>query len=198
MRIYIEIKRDADPRSRAEQPVQAHGDADRRSTPTCSPWSTGSRRRCRSRQILLHYIEFRREVVRRRTEFDLEEGPRSSPHLGRPQDRPRQPGRGHPHHPRVGRRRGRASDHLRDPLRAERDPGYTRSWTCSSGPTGRPGTEEDRGGIPGGDQAHRRAGGHPRQSFSASSSVIKDELGDQEPSTPAPAVPGSPTTPAAR
>ena len=53
--------------------------------------------------ILQHHIEWRREVIRRRTEFDLQKATRPGPHPRRAQDRAGQPRRGHPHHPRSRR-----------------------------------------------------------------------------------------------
>ena len=58
---------------RAREPVQVHRAADRRSRSTCSRSSTAARCCCRCARALQVFIEHRREVVTRRTLFDLRE-----------------------------------------------------------------------------------------------------------------------------
>ena len=69
MRIYIEIK-GLQPAQGAQQPVQAHADAAR-----VQHEHARARRRpapdALLRSVLVHYLDHRREIVRRRTEFDL-------------------------------------------------------------------------------------------------------------------------------
>ena len=113
------------------------------------------------KQVLQHHIDWRREVVRRRTEFDL----------GKARDRAHileglkialdnldaviktiresadvDTARGQP---------DRALQAVRDP--GQRDP------RDAAPPAGRARAQEDRGRVPGHDQAHRRARGHPGQ-----------------------------------
>jgi len=70
MRIYIEIKRDADPHRCAEQPVQAHRDAVAFNMNMLA-LVDGKPQTLSLKAVLQHYSTTA-EVVRRRTEFDLE------------------------------------------------------------------------------------------------------------------------------
>ena len=58
-------------RGRPEQPLQAHAAADDASASSCWRSSAAGRGCCTLLEIIEHFIEFRREVVRRRTEFEL-------------------------------------------------------------------------------------------------------------------------------
>ena len=59
------------------------------------------------RDFLSHFIDFREEVVARRTAFELRKRPRTQPYPLRPRRRGVERRRGRPHHPRLGRcRRG--------------------------------------------------------------------------------------------
>ena len=71
MRLVIELKRGGDPRSRPQQALQAHPDADRRSGSTWSPSSTACRGPCRLKELIHHYVTHQREVVTRRTQYEL-------------------------------------------------------------------------------------------------------------------------------
>ena len=106
MRIYVEIKRDAQPAQGAEQPVQAHADA-----AGVQHELPGPRRRpaadavAQERPPALH-----RPSPRDRPPADRvrpRQGPGPGPHPRGPEDRPRPPRRGDQDDPRVGRRRHR-------------------------------------------------------------------------------------------
>ena len=89
------------------------------------------------------------------------QGARPGAHPRRAQDRARQPRRGHQDDPRVarGRRRPRQPDEAVRPVRAA-GAGHPRH---AARPPGRPRAQEDRGRVPRGHPADRRARGHPRQ-----------------------------------
>ena len=70
MRMYIEIKRDANPHKRAEQPVQAHRAPGRVQHEHARPGRRAAPDAA-AKSVLQHHVEHRREIVRRRTEFDL-------------------------------------------------------------------------------------------------------------------------------
>ena len=52
-------------------------------------------------EIIEHFVEFRREMVRRRTEFELRKAEAPRPHPRRAPHRARPPGRGHHPHPQL-------------------------------------------------------------------------------------------------
>ena len=153
MRLVIECKRDASAAQGAQQPVQAHRAATR-----LQHEHAGAGRRpapdAAAQGVLQHYIDWRREVVRRRTEFDL----------GKARERA---------HILEGLKI--ALDNLDAVIRTiresadaetraqnliarfepDRDPGQ-RHPRDAAPPPGRAGAQEDRGRVPGDDQAHRR------------------------------------------
>ncbi len=71
MRVVIELKRGEVRRHRAEQPVRAHADGDRCSASTWSRCRTASRSCSTSRRCSRPFLRHRREVVTRRTVYDL-------------------------------------------------------------------------------------------------------------------------------
>ena len=106
-------------RRRPEQPLQAHEAADE-----LRHHAAGDRRRagraCSSLlEIVEHFIEFRREVVRRRIEFELRKAEARAHILEGLQDRPRSPRRGHHAHPRI-EESGRGARRPRRPSSASR------------------------------------------------------------------------------
>ncbi len=65
-----------DPEGRAQQALQAHRRCRRPSASTWSRWSTASRARSACRQMLGHYVDHQKEVVTRRTKFELDRAER--------------------------------------------------------------------------------------------------------------------------
>ena len=95
-----------------------------------------------------HHIDWRREVIRRRTEFDLQQGARPGAHPRRPEDRPRQPGRGDQ---APSARRPTSTTARAQPdgaLQADRGPGQ-RDPGDAAPPAGRARAQEDRGRVRG-------------------------------------------------
>ena len=82
-------------------------------------------------EIIEHFIEFRREVVRRRTEFELRKAEARAHILEGPEDRARSPRRGDQADPRVEEPGGSAR-RADDAVRADRRSRRRRSSTCSS------------------------------------------------------------------
>ena len=109
MRIVIELKRGEVPRGRPEQPLQAHAAADTFGIIMLA--IVGGRPKVLNLlEFIEEFIEFRREVVRRRIEFELTQGRGARPHPRGPRDRPRSPRRGDHADPRVARRPAEARD----------------------------------------------------------------------------------------
>ena len=104
MRIYIEIKRDADPH-RVLNNLFKHTAMQTAFNMNMLALVDGQPQTLSLKAVLQHYIDYRREDRPPPDRVRPREGSGSGAHLGRPQDRPRQPGRGDPDHPRVGRRR---------------------------------------------------------------------------------------------
>ena len=89
------------------------------------------------------------------------QGARPGPHPRGPEDRARQPRRGHQDDPRVGRRRA-----ARTNLMTRFDLSEIQAQAILDmrlAPAGRARAQEDRGRVPRGHPADRRARGHPRQ-----------------------------------
>ena len=101
MRIYVEIKRDANPAQGAQQPVQVHPDAARVQHEHAGPGGRPAPDPAPARRpAALH-----RSPPRHRPAADgvrPRQGPGAGPHSRGAQGRPGQPGRGHPHDSRVG------------------------------------------------------------------------------------------------
>ena len=148
------------PAQGAEQPVQAHADAAR-----VQHEHAGARRRAAADAAAAQRARpLPRPPPRDRPPPDRvrpRQGAGAGAHPRGPQDRPRPPRRGHQDDPRVGRRRRRAHEphEAVRPVRAA-GPGHPRH---AAGPPGRARAQEDRGRVPLGHPAHRRARGHPRQ-----------------------------------
>ena len=148
------------PAQGAEQPVQAHRDAARLQHEHAGP----RRRPAADAAAAQRPAALRRPPARDHPPPDRvrpRQGARPGAHPRGPQDRPRQPRRGHQDDPRVTRGRGRPQQ-PHDALRAVRaaGPGHPRH---AARPAGRPRAPEDRGRVPRGHPAHRRARGHPGQ-----------------------------------
>ena len=73
MRIVIDLKKDAVPEVVQNNLWKMTPAAGVASASTCWRSSTGGRRCCRCKEALLHFIAHRRDVVTRRTQFDLRE-----------------------------------------------------------------------------------------------------------------------------
>ena len=71
------------------------------SASSCWRSSTACRARCTLRQMLHHYIEHQKEVITRRTQYELRQGRGARPHPRGLRHRARQHRRGHQDHPRV-------------------------------------------------------------------------------------------------
>ena len=200
----VRSRRDADlhrdqarrePAQGAEQPVQAHPDA-----AGVQHEHAGARRRPAPDAA----AEERPPALRRPSPRDRppadrvrpRQGPRPGPHPRGPQDRPRQPRRGHPDDPRVARGRGRPHqpDEAVRPVRAAGagDPRH------AARPPRRARAQEDRGRVPQRHPADRRARGHPRQPGPRPPDHQGRARRAEDASTPASAGRGSPTTRAAR
>ena len=160
MRIYIEVKRDANPHKVLNNLFKHTA-----LQTDLQPQHAGPRRRPAADPA----AQERAGALRRAPPRDRppphrvrpREGARPGPHPRGPQDRARQPRRGHQDHPRVGRRRARPQQ-PDGPLRAVRAAGPGDPRHAPRAP-GRPRAQEDRGRVPRRHPAHRRARGHPRQ-----------------------------------
>ena len=160
MRIYIELKRDANPHKVLNN-LFKHTPMQLAFNMNMLALVDGQPQTLPLRSVLVHYIDHRREIVRRRTEFDLGKARarahileglkialdnldaviktiRESPDV---ETRPHQP------------------DEPVRPVRAP-GPGHPRH---AAGPAGRARAQEDRGRVPRDHPADRRARGHPRQ-----------------------------------
>ena len=138
----------------------------RRSPSTCSRSSTAAPTLPLKRVI----SQLRHPPARDRPPPDRvrpREGTGQGAHPRGPQDRPRQPRRGDPHDPRV-RGRGDRAQQPPDELRAVGAPGPGDPRHAARPPC-RARAPEDRGRVPVGHPAHRRARGHPGQPGSACS-----------------------------
>ena len=160
MRIVVEVKRDGSPHTVMQQlfkhtALQTSFSANMLALVDGQPQTLGLKR------MLEHYITYRREVIRRRTQFDL----------ARAQERA---------HILEGLkialdnldeviktiRASADADAARaalvEPLQAERGAGQ-RDPGDAAAPPGRPRAQEDRGRVRAGDPPHRRARGPARQ-----------------------------------
>ena len=160
MRLVIECKRDAAPRKVLNN-LFKHTALKLAFNMNMLALVDGQPQTLPLKQVLQHHIDWRREVVRRRTEFDL----------GKARDRA---------HILEGlkialdnldaviktiRESADVDTARAEPdraLRADRDPGQ-RHPRDAAAPPGRARAQEDRGRVPRHDQAHRRARGHPCQ-----------------------------------
>ena len=154
------------PAQGAQQPVQAHAAASWPSTPTC-----GARRRpaadaaAQGGPPAPHRLAPRGRPPAHRVR--PRQGARPGAHPRGPQDRARQPRRGH-RAPSASRPTWTTpAQNLIAALRPVRDPGQRHPRDAAAAP-GRPRAQEDRGRVPRDHPAHRRAGGHPRQPARAS------------------------------
>ena len=102
MRIYIELKRDANPHKVLNN-LFKHTPMQLAFNMNMLALVDGQPQTLPLRSVLVHYLEHRREIIRRRTEFDLGKARARAHILEGPQDRARQPRRGHQDDPRIGR-----------------------------------------------------------------------------------------------
>ena len=121
------------------------------------------------------FLDFRREVVRRRTAFELRKAEARAHILEGLRHRPRPPRRGDRADPRVQDARPRRATGLIAPLRPHRDPGRRDPRDAAPAPH-RPRAPEDRRRARGAADPDRRPQGHPglaaarrRRSWSTSS-----------------------------
>ena len=195
MRIYIEIKNDANPHTVLNN-LFKHTAMQLAFNLNMLALVDGQPQTLPLKSVLAHHIEHRREIVRRRTEFDL----------GKARERA---------HILEGLKI--ALDHLDEvirtiresadvetaraqphrALRALRDPGPGDPRHAPR-PPGRPRAQEDRGRVPRGHPAHRRARGHPRQPGPGPRRSSRTSCSSSSASTPASAGRASSTTRAAR
>ena len=96
-------------------------------------------------EILNHYLDYQREIVTRRSKYELQESRGAGPHPRGLPDRARQPGRGHLAHPGL-RRRGRGPRGSHGAVRADRDPGPGDSRPAPRPPHGAR-AKADPGGV---------------------------------------------------
>ena len=160
MRMYIELKKDVNPHKVLNN-LFKHTAMSSAFNMNMLALVDGQPQTLPLKAVLQHYIDYRREIIRRRTEFDLGKARARAHILEGPQDRPRQPRRGDQDDPRVGRRR-RRPDEPHEPVQAVGAPGPG-DPRHAAGPAGRARAQEDRGRVPRGHPAHRRARGHPGQ-----------------------------------
>ena len=92
-------------------------------------------------EVIEHFIDFRREVVRRRIEFELREGRSARAHSRRPEDRARSPRRGDQADPRL-EESARSQDRLGHAVRPDRDPVAGDPRHAAAAPH-RPGARQD-------------------------------------------------------
>ena len=195
MRIYVELKRDTNPHKVLNNlfkhtPMQLAFNMNMLALvdgqPQTLPLEASS----------VHYLDHRREIIRRRTEFDLGKA-RARAHileglkialdnLDAVIKTIRESA--------GGRRRAQQPDVALRPVRAPGagDPRH------AARPAGRPRAQEDRGRVPRDHPAHRRARGHPRQPGPGPPDHQGRADRAEAASTPASAGRASPTTPAAR
>ena len=160
MRIYIEIKRDANPHKVLNN-LFKHTPMQLAFNMNMLALVDGQPQTLPLRSVLEHYIDHRREIVRRRTEFDLGKA-RARAHILEGLKIALDNLDAVIKTIRESADVEVARDEPDDALRAVRaaGPGHPRH---AAGPPGRPRAQEDRGRVPRGHPAHRRARGHPRQ-----------------------------------
>ena len=160
MRIYIEIKRDANPHKVLNN-LFKHTSMQQSFNLNMLALVDGQPQTLPLKSVISHYVTHRREIVRRRTEFDLEKA-RARAHilegLKIALDNLDEVIKTIRASADVETARNNLMDQLR-PVRAP-GPGDPRH---AARPPRRPRAPEDRGGVPLGHPADRRARGHPRQ-----------------------------------
>ena len=121
MRIVIDLKRGESRRGHPQQPLQAH--ALQSSFGIIMLAIVGGRPKVLTLvELIDNFIEFRREVVRRRTEFELRKAEARRAHPRRAEDRARSPRRGDRADSR-GEEPGRGARGPDDAVRPQPDPG---------------------------------------------------------------------------
>ena len=101
MRIVIELKRGEVPRGRPQQPLQAHASCRSSFGIIMLAIVDGRPKVLTLLELIESFVEFRREVVRRRTEFELRKAEARAHILEGLQDRARSPRRGDHADPRL-------------------------------------------------------------------------------------------------
>ena len=155
MRLVIELKRDALPKVVLNQ-LYKHTAMQTTFGVNMVALVDGVPRTLSLREVICAYVNHQREVIVRRTKYELrrEGAPRAHPRG--PADRARQPRRGHRADPRLARPRQRP--HRADgALRALADPGARRSSTCACRSSPRWSPTRSRAEHADVDRAHRGA-----------------------------------------
>ena len=160
MRIYIEIKRDADPH-RVLNNLFKHTAMQTAFNLNMLALVDGQPQTLPLKSVLQHYIDHRREIVRRRTEFDLEKA-RARAHILEGLKIALDNLDEVIKTIRESADVETARNNLMSRFGLSRDPGAGHPGHAPR-PPGRPRAQEDRGRVPRGHQAHRRARGHPGQ-----------------------------------
>ena len=104
-RVVIEIKRDAMPKVVINN-LYKHTALETSFAVNALAIDHGRPKTLGLKELINCYIEHRREVVIRRTKFELRKAEERAETAGRLPDRPLQPGRVHPHHSPLGQPRG--------------------------------------------------------------------------------------------
>ena len=168
MRIVIELKRGEIAAGRAEQPLQAHGDAVDASGSSSSPSSTASRGSCNLKELLEHFIDHPEGRSSSAGRSSTSTRPRSAPTSSRARHRPRRPRPGHRADPRLegpeggqgapdDGGRGEPGGARQPPLREAREgSGPREDPEACDPPLGHPGPGDSRHAAPAPDRA--RAG----------------------------------------
>ena len=160
MRIYIEIKRDANPHKVLNN-LFKHTPMQLAFNMNMLALVDGQPQTLPLRSVLQHYIDHRRDIIRRRTEFDLGKA-RARAHILEGLKIALDNLDAVIKTIRESREVEDARNNLMSALRAvgAAGPGHPRH---APRPAGRPRAPEDRGRVPPGHPAHRRARGHPGQ-----------------------------------
>ena len=161
MRIYIEIKRDANPHKVLNN-LFKHTPMQTAFNLNMLALVDGQPQTLPLKSVLQHYVDHRREIVRRRTEFDLEKA-RARAHILEGLKIALDNLDAVIRTIRESADVEAARDEPDDAVRAVRAPGAGDPRHAPR-PPGGPRAQEDRGRVPRGHPADRRARGHPRQS----------------------------------
>ena len=108
MRLVIEIKRDANPHTVLNH-LYKHTAMQQAFGFNMLALVDGQPQLLPLKRLLVEFLDYRQEVLTRRTQFELDKARAARPHPGRPGHRARQPRRGDSDHPRGGQPRGRAA-----------------------------------------------------------------------------------------
>ena len=160
MRIYIEIKRDANPHKVLNN-LFKHTPMQLAFNMNMLALVDGQPQTLPLKSVLQHHVDHRREIVRRRTEFDLGKA-RARAHILEGLKIALDNLDAVIKTIRESADVEKARDEPHDAVQAVGAPGPG-DPRHAAGPPGRPRAQEDRGRVPRGHPADRRARGHPRQ-----------------------------------